>query len=153
MKRFFLIFLTFTFFATGCSKKEGGEQTYSVPATSETKRDGTNVIRTQVLEEGKKAVVITYNFNSNIQYNHQEWKIIFSTGSGASATGSLAKAYYLLRKPNVTVTYSANIVNITYPLGEGLGDATLQTINDITTAQTFVAAMEVMDILGVLNLF
>jgi len=146
-KIFFMSLLALTFVAVGCGKD--GEKTYDVPAKSETKIEGKNVIRTQVVQEGKKAVEITYFFDENVKYDHQEWKIIFSTVAGATTAGLAAQIYYA-SKPTIQVSYSANVVSIIYPLGEGTGDEELKKVTSLSEVES---AVQIADILGVLSLF
>ena len=144
-KLFIFIILTFTFVAAGC-KKDDDQTTYPVPTKNETNIQGTKVIRTQVVTEGKKAVEITYIFNEQVVYNHQEWKIIFSTKSGATTAGNAAKLYYY-SKPGINVSYSVNIVNINYPLGEGIGDEKLKAVQSLEAVKDVVQVAEILNIL------
>ena len=139
--------LALSFVATSCGKDD--EKTYDVPAKSETKIEGTNVVRTQVVKEGKEAVVITYLFDENVKYLHQEWQIIFNTTAGATTAGLAAKARYI-DKPDIQVSYNANVVSINYPLNEGIGDAKLQEVTSLSAVES---AVQIADILGLLSLF
>ena len=147
MKKIFLMsFVAICFFAAGCSKSNG-EATYPVPTESKTIIDNVNhqVIRTQVVTEGKQAVEITYFFNENIQYNHQEWKIILSTESRAKVMGAAASVYYLLK--DVSVSNHTNCVYIHYAFGEGLGDDKLASVSSLSAVETVVQLTEILNIL------
>ena len=147
MKKIFLISLTaLCFVTTGCNKKDG--TTYPVPTENKTYVDTENykVVRTQVVKDGKQAVEITYFFDENIKYNHQEWKVIFSTEAGANTLGIAATLYYALKQVNVS--YDANIVSINYPFGEGLGDDKLALVNTLAEVEGVVAIAEILEILG-----
>ena len=140
--------LALTFVAAGCSKNKDEEKTYEVPAKSETEYVDGNVVRTQVVKEGKEAVVITYFFDEGVKYNHQEWRVIFSTVSGATAAGVAAQIYYMAK--SVDVSYEANVVSINYSLNEGPGDKNLQAVTDLSAVES---AVQIAEILGVLSLF
>ena len=148
-KIFFMSLLALSIVAAGCSKDKDNDEVDLVPMPT---KSGTtivdkNVVYTQVVEG--KAVEITYFFDEGVKYNHQEWKIIFSTTTGATTAGLAAKAKYLT-KPNVQVSYSVNVVNINYPLGEGLGDEQFQKVTKLEEVEDVI---QILDILGLLSLF
>ena len=144
-KILFISFAAFCLIVASCSKKD--ETTYPVPKENKTNIDTDNhkVVRTQVVKEGKQAVEITYFFDANMKYNHQEWKVIFSTTSGAKKMGGAATLYYAL-KQQVKVTYSANVVSINYPFGEGLGDEKLASVTSLDQVESVVQLTEILKI-------
>ena len=148
MKNLVMLFI-FALVATTCNKDKDKEQQFTVPTTSGTVIEGNNIIRTQVVQEGKQAAVITYYFDDNpLKYNHQEWKIIFSTVTGATLAGTTLQAYYM-GEPTIKPSYSGNVVTINYPLGKGIGDSALEKANSLTEAQAIVTALEIMNIFNI----
>ena len=145
-KIFFISVAVFCLFIASCSKND--ETTYLVPTENKTDIDTDNhkVVRTQVINEGKQAVEITYLFDGSMKYNHQTWKVFFSTDSGAKKMGVAATLYYALKL--VDVSYSANIVSINYPFGEGLGDEKLASITTLSEVENVVQITEILNILG-----
>jgi hypothetical protein len=144
---FFMSLLALMFAAAGCSKDD---ENRPMPTENGTKVDPESgkIVRTQLVNNNKEAVVITYSFNvDDVKYQGQEWEIIFGTKAGALAAYGGYQAYYAAS--DVKVSNSANVVKITYPLGKGLGDEQLQAVNSLDAAKNVV---QVLDVLEILNL-